>query len=154
MGTKLVIDTQIVDDTLYVQFTGQIDEDAEFSKLSNITLKKVIFDFEKITLLNSCGIREWISFLESIPQNTQITYRHCQQIIIEQINMVHGFIREGAKIESFYAPYYCGKCDLEHKVLLTPEKIKDHQAPTVSCPKCQEEMEFDAIETQYFNFLK
>lgn len=154
MGQKLTIDTQIIDDTLFAQFMGQIDEDADFSKLSNLTAKKIVFDFEKITLLNSCGIREWISFIESIPTSTHITYRNCQQIIIEQMNMVHGFIKSGAEIESFYAPYYCPKCDYEHKMLLTPSTVDKHIAPSCKCPKCQEEMEFDAIETQYFNFLK
>ncbi|MCK5882833.1 MAG: hypothetical protein KAG61_04030 [Bacteriovoracaceae bacterium] len=154
MSEKLKIDTHIVDDELIIHFIGQMDEDADFKKLLDIKASRFVFDFNKIGLLNSCGIREWISFLEGIPGDVQVTYKNCPQIIIEQMNMVHGFIKEGAKIETFYAPYYCEDCDSETKVLLQTENITEFHAPKINCDKCSKEMEFDAIEAQYFNFLK
>ncbi len=154
MSDKLQIDTHIVDDKLIINFIGQMDEDADFSKILNIKASHFVFDFEKISLLNSCGIREWITFLDGISEDVKITYMNCPQIIIEQMNMVHGFIKEGAKIESFYAPYYCESCDEECKVLIQTSDLKDLHAPSQKCEKCGEEMEFDAIEAQYFNFLK
>lgn len=150
---RLTINKQILQDELNVEFVGAIDEDSDFRELSNLAQKTMTFDFDKVNMINSCGIREWIKFLETIPPRTSIVYRNCPQIIIEQINMVHGFFREGASIESFYAPYYCEKCGKEQKVHLNSSQVKNRKAPKMECPKCEEEMEFDAIEAQYFSFL-
>lgn len=154
MSSSLIIETQIIDNKLIATFTGKIDEDATFEKILSVKQEEYIFDFQNVTLLNSCGIREWISFLDELEAGSKITYKNCPQIIIEQMNMVHGFIKEGATIESFFAPYYCEKCDKEIKSLLLTSEINDAQAPTSLCPTCNDKMEFDAIESQYFNFLK
>lgn len=153
--SKLKIDKQLLEDKLTILLAGTIDEDADFKPIEGLSQPEVVFDFEGVTLLNSCGIREWISYITKLPPQTHITYRKCPQIIIEQINMVHGFFREGSVIESFFAPYYCEKCDKESKLLLLTSTIKNRRAPAASCPHCSaEDMEFDAIEEQYFHFLK
>lgn len=150
---RLTINKQVLQDELNVELIGNIDEDVDFKELSGLEQKNISFDFGQVSLINSCGIREWIRFLETIPEQTHIVYRNCPQIIIEQINMVHGFFRKGASIESFYAPYYCEACSKESKVHLRSEQVKNRKAPKVMCDKCGEEMEFDAIEGQYFGFL-
>ncbi len=155
MSEGLNIKTSHEDDNLVVTFSGLIDEDSSFESIENKLNGNVIFDFEEVSLINSCGIREWVTFLESVDKGTILTYRNCRQIIIEQVNMVHGFIRDGARIESFYAPYYCEECDQEHKVHLNVADVKDGKAPEIKCPKCKTaDLEFDAIEEQYFQFIK
>lgn len=155
MSEGLKINTGNENGNLVVTFSGLIDEDSNFSSLENKLIGNVIFDFEEVSLINSCGIREWVTFLESVDKGVTLTYRNCRQIIIEQVNMVHGFIRDGAQIESFYAPYYCEDCDQEHKVHLNVSDVKDGQAPVLKCPKCKTaDLEFDAIEEQYFQFIK
>ncbi|ATH08914.1 hypothetical protein BIY24_13445 [Halobacteriovorax marinus] len=152
-GLKITIGQE--GDSLLISFEGLIDEDSNFSELDGKIKGKVIFDFEKVSLINSCGIREWVNFLESVDKDSVLVYRNCRQIIIEQINMVHGFIREGATVESFYAPYYCEDCDKEFKMHLKVSDVKGSSAPAVKCPDCgSDEMEFDAIEEQYFQFIK
>lgn len=150
---RLTINKQILQDELNVELIGSIDEDADFKELIGLEQKTISFDFDKVSMINSCGIREWIKFIEKIPETTHIVYNNCPQIIIEQINMVHGFFRKGASINSFYAPYYCEKCSKENKVHLKAEQVKNRKAPKMECPKCGEEMDFDAIEAQYFSFL-
>lgn len=150
---RLTINKQILQDELNVELIGAIDEDADFKELIGLEQKTINFDFDKVTMINSCGIREWIKFLEKIPEKTHIVYNSCPQIIIEQINMVHGFFRKGASINSFYAPYYCEKCGKESKVHLKSDQVKNRKAPKIECPKCGENMDFDAIEAQYFSFL-
>ncbi|WP_408099087.1 hypothetical protein ACJVC5_09250 [Peredibacter sp. HCB2-198] len=150
---RLTINKQILQDELNVELIGSIDEDADFKELIGLEQKTISFDFDKVSMINSCGIREWIKFIEKIPESTHIVYNNCPQIIIEQINMVHGFFRKGASINSFYAPYFCEKCSKEHKVHLKADQVKNRKAPKMECPKCGEEMDFDAIEAQYFSFL-
>jgi DNA-directed RNA polymerase subunit RPC12/RpoP len=153
--SKLKIDKELLDGTLNVLLAGTIDEDADFAPLHGLTQPKIVFDFHGISMLNSCGIREWVSFLTKLPSTTRFTYRRCPQIIIEQINMVHGFFREGAVIESFFAPYYCADCNKESKIELKATQVHGQRAPKMSCPHCgSSEMEFDALEEQYFHFLK
>lgn len=150
---RLTINKQILQDELNVELVGAIDEDADFKELGGLEQKNISFDFDKITMINSCGIREWIKFLETISDKSNIVYRNCPQIIIEQINMVHGFFRKGASIESFYAPYFCENCNKENKVHLRSEQVKNRKAPKMECQTCGEDMDFDAIEAQYFSFL-
>ena len=153
--SKLKIDKELLDGTLNVILSGTIDEDADFTPLQGLTQPKIVFDFHGISMLNSCGIREWVSFIGKLPPSSHFTYRRCPQIIIEQINMVHGFFREGAVIESFFAPYYCEGCNKEAKIELKANQVHAFHAPKVSCRHCGAEgMEFDALEEQYFHFLK
>lgn len=151
---RLTINKQILQDELNVELIGAIDEDSDFKELIGLEQKVVSFDFDKVTMINSCGIREWIKFIEKIPTRSNIVYKKCPQIIIEQINMVHGFLRQGATIASFYAPYYCEKCGKEAKIHIMSDLVKNRKAPAADCPNCGNEgIEFDAIEAQYFSFL-
>lgn len=151
---RLTINKQILQDELSVELIGFIDEDSDFKELVGLEQKTISFDFAKVTMINSCGIREWIKFNEKLPADSSISYKNCPQIIIEQINMVHGFFRQGAKIESFFAPYYCEKCGKEAKIHVKTDQVKNRKAPKANCPHCgSEDIEFDAIDAQYFSFL-
>lgn len=151
---RLTINKKILSDVLQVELIGAIDEDSDFKELLGLEQKDIIFDFKQISMINSCGIREWIKFLDQIPETSSITYTNCPQIIIEQINMVHGFFKKGAQIESLYAPYFCEGCNKEVKVHVESQQVKNRKAPRIDCPHCgNENIEFDAIEAQYFGFL-
>lgn len=152
MSEKLTIKNQISGDQAVIEFEGIIDEDALFDKIKSLNLKSYVFDFEKVKLINSCGIREWIKYLDELGPST-VVYRNCPQIIIEQINMVHGFIKKGSRVETFFAPYFCEECDDEKKVLLKDTEIINGVAPEKNCAKCSSKLEFDAIPKQYFAFL-
>tara|TARA_R110002072_G_scaffold534_5_gene3750 strand:+ start:7520 stop:7993 length:474 start_codon:yes stop_codon:yes gene_type:complete len=155
MSSKLELQVEIANDEVTVKLIGIIDEDADFSKVTDLNLKKYIFDFDQIKSINSCGIRDWINFINTIDDTAAIIYRNCTQVIIEQMGMVKGFVKDGAVIESLYAPYFCEDCDDEFKHHMKASDVSDMKAPDVKCPKCSgTNTEFDAIESQYFNFLK
>ena len=154
MTEALKIETLEENDMLIIQMSGVIDEEFQSLELDD-SFETYIFDFQEVVLINSCGVREWILFIEKITK--KIIYRNCPQIIIHQINMVKGFLTDNCEIESFYAPYYCEECDLEIEKFLKPSDITDQKAPNYNCDSCSEEeteLEFDAIESQYFNFIK
>lgn len=152
MSEKLTITNRITGDEAHVSLVGVIDEDANFDKIKSLKMNQFIFDFNNVSMINSCGIREWIKYLQEI-EGAKISYINCPQIIIEQVNMVHGFIRKGITVESFYAPYFCTGCDTGKKILLKNSEINGTKPPTKLCNTCSSELEFDAIEKQYFSFL-
>ncbi len=65
---RLTINKQILQDELNVELIGAIDEDADFKELLGLEQKSISFDFDKVNMINSCGIREWIKFIEGIPE--------------------------------------------------------------------------------------
>jgi hypothetical protein len=137
-----------------VAFHGIIDEDVDFSQVPVERRSAYIFNFDGVKGINSCGIREWVKFSERFDPATKLIYQNCTQIIIEQINMVAGFFRAGSEVRNFYAPYFCETCDEERKVLIDAGKVSANAAPAMACASCGETMEFDALEEQYFRFLK
>lgn len=149
---EIKIDQKDQETTVYL--IGVIDEDSNFDSIISLNANKYIFNFKDVSMINSCGVREWINFIEKIPASSQLIYQNCPQVVIEQINMVHGFIRKGAQVETFYAPYYSEKEDQVKKILLHTKDITNGKAPSIKDPQSEEVLEFDAIEAQYFNFLK
>ncbi|MCB9025773.1 MAG: hypothetical protein H6625_05615 [Bdellovibrionaceae bacterium] len=141
-----------------LKLEGHIDEDANLETIPKSKAQEIEIDFQKIVAINSCGIREWIKWLKSIPPNVKVFYINCPKIIVDQVNMVAGFIPDNGKIKSFYVPYYAESSDSEKMVLFTegkeflgsniqpPKVVKDDQTG--------EEMEMDVIESKYFKFLK
>jgi anti-anti-sigma regulatory factor len=153
VSTQLEIKIEKKPEGTVVHFSGAIDEDSNFSSLDALKEEQVIFNLEKITFINSCGIREWIKYQDQMRSEIKVTYKKCPQVIIEQMNIVKGFIKAGGSIESFYAPYYNEKTDEEIKILITPSQVINHKAPSVKSED-GEQLDFDDIEAQYFNFLK
>ena len=142
---------------LVLMITGGVDEDANFQPVDVSAYQAVIFDVEGVNAINSVGIREWIKWTKTFPANVQITIRKCPKIIVDQINMVAGFLPAATKIESFYVPYFSESTGSEKMVLFengkefkngelhAPESVKDESG---------EVMEMDVIEAKYFKFLK
>jgi DNA-directed RNA polymerase subunit RPC12/RpoP len=149
LETKIAIDGGVANITLI----GQINEDSQFETILAVGENKIVFNFDQVDSINSCGIRDWIKMLGELGDK-EVTYKNCRQIIIEQMNMVHGFIKEGATVESFYAPYFCENCEHEMQHLLKTNEVSGGEAPDIKCPECgHEHMDFDAIADQYFQFL-
>jgi hypothetical protein len=134
-----------------------VDEDANFAApdVGNFTI--VVLDLAGVTAINSVGIREWIKWIKAFPEAVKLKVRHVPKIIVDQINMVAGFLPPGTVIESFYVPYYSDNSGSEKMVLFQngkefdaggvrpPEEVKDDSG---------EVMEMDVIEAKYFKFLK
>lgn len=139
---------------LNVRFFGIIDEDAHFDKLIGKSAKKYFFHFGEVKSINSCGIREWVKYLNSLSLECEVYYEECPQNVIEQMGMVHGFIRDNATIESFFAPYFCEKCDQTYQILLKSTDVLKKMAPKKFCLKDNSPLEFDAIDEQYFSFIR
>lgn len=142
---------------LIIEVKGNIDEDASFQPPELGGATSVSLDLEGVTAINSVGIREWIKWVKSIPTSVQLSVRRCPKIIVDQINMVAGFLPTGTTIESFYVPYYSDASGNEKMVLF--ENGKEYKGSEVFAPSevkddSGEAMEMDVIEAKYFKFLK
>jgi hypothetical protein len=139
-----------------VTINGVIDEDADFGPHKLEGVQKVTVYTGGIKSINSCGIREWIKWIGTAgPVNVE--YVECPKIIVDQINMVQGFLPKTGKVQSFYVPYYSEALDQEKSVLFTAGKEFNDQglaeAPVIKDEEGNE-MEMDVVEAKYFKFLK
>lgn len=138
-----------------ISISGVIDEDVDFSIYNLAGINQMEMDLNSIKSINSCGIREWIKWLGT-NATAKMTYINCPKIIVDQINMVDGFLPKNAQVLSFYVPYYNDQNGTEKNVLFKlgnefnedgvnpPEKVVDETGQA---------MEMDVIETKYFKFL-
>lgn len=160
MSDKFTVNISLQNGNAQIKLSGLMDEDMDLGQLKSVNESVLFFDLDQVAGINSCGIRDWIAFLGELGGGQKVVYDNCPQVLIEQMNMVKGFIPEGAEIKSFYAPFYCESCDNEEKVLLKPSDVLsdggEAKAPKdLKCSSCGAEgLEFDALEAQYFHFLK
>ncbi|MBK9321724.1 MAG: hypothetical protein IPM97_02005 [Bdellovibrionaceae bacterium] len=143
-------------ESLKVNLAGSIDEDADFTQLSLAGASKIEIEMSGLKSINSCGIREWIKWLSTVPAS-KISFNQCPKVIVDQINMVDGFLPANAKVESFFVPYYNDDSGAEKNVLfrygtefsdsavMPPSDVKDDDGNP---------MEMDVIESKYFKFIK
>jgi len=139
-----------------VEFSGEIDENADFSELRRRLRGSVVFHLAGVRRINSCGVREWVNFVRDMPSVTELTFSHCSPAIVTQLNMIYNF-RGQARVRSFYAPYVCENCHNEEEKLLDVQSQFPNgevgSVPEFSCESCSEPMEFDDLPERYLSFL-
>lgn len=151
------IDKRLEDNKVVLELKGGVDEDANFTAPDLGGQSNVVIDLSGVTAINSVGIREWIKWTKTIPSSVKLSVRKCPKIIVDQINMVAGFLPQGTTVESFFVPYYADSSGNEKMVLF--ENGKEFKGEEVFLPsevkdESGELMEMDVIEAKYFKFLK
>lgn len=153
---KLDVKLNKAPDKLVVQMSGTIDEDVDFSQFGLGGNQAIEVELSGLKSINSCGIREWIKWMGTAGP-AKITFNNCPKVIVDQINMVDGFLPTSAKVNSFFVPYYNDDAGSEKNVLFRygtefsegsvtpPSSVKDEEG---------NEMEMDVIESKYFKFIK
>lgn len=134
---------------------GNIDEDADFAQAS-VQGTTLVVDLGGVVAINSVGIREWIKWTKAFPAGCKMTVRNCPKIIVDQINMVLGFLPPGSKVESFFVPYYNEATGNEKMVLfVNGREFKDGKVnpPDTVNDDAGDPMEMDVIEAKYFKFV-
>ncbi|HLE12718.1 MAG: hypothetical protein A2504_09800 [Bdellovibrionales bacterium RIFOXYD12_FULL_39_22] len=141
---------------ILITVNGKVNEDTIFPTIKFTPKSSVLFDLNGLTLLNSCGIRGWISWLNTFSKSVSaVTFKNCNRIFIEQVNLIEGLVPAGGIIESYYIPYYCEKCDLVESELVESKNSADRTIfKNKKCQKCQGPMELDVMEEKYLKFLK
>jgi anti-anti-sigma regulatory factor len=158
MGAKFGSELTSRDGVSTLKLIGVVDEDNELVSLENkLSGGPLVLDLSEIDRINSCGVRDWVNWLGRIEKNgARPVFISCSPAIVAQINLVNNFTAGGI-IKSFFAPYYCPRCEkekllrLETRDLITLAPITS--APTCRCDECDGPMEFDDMEESYFAFL-
>lgn len=155
MGNPLRINRETRDQATRVALDGEITEESDLGDLGPLK-SRVIFDLGGVKRINSCGVREWILFVNRVPPDRELYFERCSPAMIVQTNMIANFLR-GGKIVSFSAPYYCEKCAQPREILLDVDRDfpdRKPSAPQRTCEKCGDVLVFDDVEESYLAFLK
>lgn len=151
--------------TCELAMSGYFDEFARLPDDLDLTkYMQFIVDFEKVDFINSGGIKLWVNFVELLEANPeiQVVFRNCKRMIVDQINIVEGFIPKSGKVESVYVPIFCEKCEKSFNTKqLTSEINKNfgdilNRSQPDECdelPKCRQYFEVDVVSNQFFRFL-
>jgi hypothetical protein len=134
--------------------TGKIDEESTFPDIAD-HISHLEIDFEDLSFINSCGIREWFNWGKTFSTIKHITFLKCPNILVDQFNLIHGMLEGTNEISSVYIPYYCDPCDALHSELVQLDENFDFKtiANERKCKKCGKAAELDIIPDKYFNFL-
>jgi hypothetical protein len=157
------VDVKQNGDILNISVSGYIGENAGLFDLNFTGVKKIVMDLSGVNYINSVGVKNWINWTGRFLNALQVEFHNCPSLIVNQVNMVAGFLPNDGTVESLSAPFICDKCNREESVPLK-RGVHYHYAtmnegykftpPKVECPKCKGPMELDAVEAKFFNFLK
>jgi anti-anti-sigma regulatory factor len=134
--------------------SGEVTENTDFAPLVREDCETMILDLAGVARINSCGVREWITFVNSLASaGKKIVMERCSVPVVHQLNMVSNF-RGGAEIHSAFAPYFCASCQAEHTRLidLHDPAARRSLEDEVKCPICAAPMEFDDLPDSYLAF--
>jgi hypothetical protein len=145
--------------------TGAIDEDVNLGTVLEwlaglgSRVDTVDFDLGHVQAINSCGIREWLLFMERLNRKARCMFHNVCEIFLEQGNMISNIFGPITnEVRSFQAPYHCPKCDQQTAILLEPRQVNFvqdvGQPPEATCPKCGSSLKFDSLEEEYFSFIR
>lgn len=162
MGLKHEITTSSQSITLVL--SGHIDENSDFRNIELKGANQLIIDLKDITHINSMGLKNWTLWVKKLPKYPAgICFRNCPFIIVNQMNVLDGFLPSGSIIESVEIPFHCDNCGNES--IYTAKRNQDFyertadseakvsMALTRKCVKCGADEHADIIEKKYFNFL-
>ncbi len=155
MGHQMSWKRILVDGQERIQLEGSISEHTDFRSLIEVASDSLALDLAHVDQINSCGVREWINFVNALRElGKNLEMHRCSPAIVRQLNMISNFRGDG-KVQSVLAPYFCDACDNEMTQIVDLAGIESPPeiAETLPCPNCGEDMEFDDLVDSYLGFL-
>jgi anti-anti-sigma regulatory factor len=138
---------------------GVMDENSVLPEFPSGVRGRVVIDLADVSMINSLGCRNWIAWIKggaTVPGGVALV--NCSPAVVNQTNILIGFLPGYVRVESFFVPYYCEGCGREERILLTHghEFDADGRLALVDempCPDCKAIMALDVIRERYFKFL-
>lgn len=117
MMRKFKVEKNSSEIIIYIE--GSLDEEFVFSDIELSDKRIIKFDFISLSRINSEGIRNWIRWVSNIETSkTQIIFKNCPIILIEQLNYFKEILPKKAVVESFFVPYFCEELNTGHQILV------------------------------------
>lgn len=142
------------DDERRFVMRGEITEEADFSGVVTAAKERVVLNLAGVQRINSCGVREWIGFLQRLEGKAEtVELELCSPVMVRQLSMI-ATMRGNAAVTSILVPYFCEECDDERTVPLelTPG-ARPPLAESAPCPSCGGEMQLDDTPDSYLAFV-
>lgn len=144
----------------YFDEFASLPENIDFSKY-----KSFYIDFSGVDFINSGGIKLWVNFAETLDTHTELKtyFRKCKRIVVDQINLIEGFLPANAEVLSVYVPIFCDKCERSFNAFQDISKLKENfheifsRVQDPQCgefPKCTKSFEVDIIDERFFKFTR
>jgi len=143
------------DGATYVKIAGVIDEDHDLASLVPRlhTALRLAVDLSEVEQVNAAGSEALHHWLQQISAGgISVELDRVSPAVVKRLNENPAFTGH-ATVRSFFAPYFCGKCETEQTHLLRPEDVASGKAPGQVCTECGGTAEFDD-EPDYFRFLR
>lgn len=139
----------------HVAIGGIIDENADLAPLTALGARPIEVSMRAVRRINSFGVRAWIDAVRKLPATVPLTFVQCPPPVVDQCNMVAGFLGHGV-LASFFAPMVCAECDEQIDQLFQTAACRDNggKLPATPCPRCGRPMEVDDLEEQYLLFVR
>lgn len=144
---------------VYLTLEGVLDENCQMPEFREPILGKLEIDLENLTMVNSLGCRLWSQWIKGqVQARAGIHLVKCSPAIVNQVNILDGFLPANGQVDSFFVPYYCEGCGHEDRVLLSRGKEFDGEgllsvSEDLPCPKCKAIMSIEVVKDRYFKFL-
>lgn len=144
-GTTEYVLSGSIDETLIIHFD-----------LFTETQDVVMLHLDGVIAINSTGIREWINLMGRL-KSAKIRLSKCPKVIVDQINMVKGFLPTNASVDSFYVPYFSEQSSSEKKILFERNRQFTDKEVSFENSIIDEDgasFEIDIIPDKYFKFIR
>jgi hypothetical protein len=155
----LTVKTAKSGEDVVLTLIGVLDENSALPEFPSGVRGRVVIDLAGVSMINSLGCRNWIAWIKGgaiVPGG--VTLVHCSPAVVNQTNILIGFLPGYVRVDSFFVPYYCEGCGREERILLTHEHEFDTEGrlalvDEMPCPDCKAIMTLDVIRERYFKFL-
>ena len=149
-----------------LKLKGYFDEFSTLPEDVDLTeCEKFHVDFSEIEFINSGGIKLWINFTDTLEEqeNLKVYFQNCKSMIVNQINLIKGFLPTNGKVLSAYLPAKCKECDkiceIAVEVDSASEQLKDFTKllEDPGCgkyPSCASQFEIEVDQKKFFRFNK
>lgn len=145
-------------DEITVSIRGDINESSENEfkdLLARLEVPSVVFEMDKVDLINSLGARYWIGLIQPLAKQTpKIRFRKCSPSFVESCNIYPKFVPKHS-IESLYLIVDCPQCMSQQTALVSRDNcLTADPASHARCPQCSGPVEPSVDLDEYLQCVR
>ncbi len=138
---RLRVDKMVEKEGTFIRLAGDIDINFPKDKLAEGLEGDIVIDMSAVGRVDEDGAREWIDFVQSVPEETARLYlRDCQPGFVEQA-FTQEAIAGKVEVISFFMPFKCPSCATTAAQRVDTAEhfdvLKFATSPEFECSECQ-----------------